>query len=102
MRGARDGRAVMSLVERAFCRKHRISADNPTLVEAPLGTHSVVATGTTDAPSSGDVLVQLDGREVVVPLAPAAPTGIESMFNESEDLLYGMSQARLRYIVVVR
>lgn len=46
--------------------------------------------------------MQLDGREVVVPLAPAAPTGIESMFNESEDLLYGMSQTRLRYIVVVR
>lgn len=102
VRGARDGRAVMFLVEGAFGREHRITADDPTLVVAPPGTHSVVATGTTDPPSSGDVMVQLDGRDVVVPLAPAAPTGVESMFNKSEYLLYLESQARLRYIVVVR
>lgn len=69
---------------------------------APLGTDSVVATGTTDPPAAEDVTVQLDGRDVVVPLAAAAPTGVESAFDKSEYVLYLESQARLRYFVVVR
>jgi len=102
VRGATDGYALMYLAEGAFGVTHTITADDLTLRAPPPGADSVVAAGVTAPSPEGDVTVTLDGRKVVVPMGPSTPTGVASAFAQPEWLLYQESQARLRYLVVVR
>ena len=110
---AADGTGVMFLAEAAMGTPSCIMRDDPRLKKAPAGADSVIAQGLVDPDPSGDIKVDLGGREVTMPAgalrlsqAPGAQPGSEAAnggrgttFIQSEHLIYEESQVRLRYLV---
>ncbi|XP_072238324.1 protein mono-ADP-ribosyltransferase PARP3 [Leuresthes tenuis] len=92
---------VMFLSEVALGKEHTITKDNYKLVKAPAGSDSVVARGEVEPDPSKDIVITLEGKEVVVPQGKPIkqPQFSKSYFSNSEYLIYKESQCRLRYLL---
>lgn len=87
---------VTEQVEAAMGTPTLITCDDPQLKKAPPGTDSVVAIGRVDPDPAGDKVVQLDGRDVIVPAGRINLSTVlgaqTSTFIQSEHLIYNESQ----------
>ncbi|XP_056381095.1 protein mono-ADP-ribosyltransferase PARP3 isoform X2 [Hyla sarda] len=95
---------IMFLNEVALGKEHHITQDNSSLKSAPKGYDSVVARGLTEPDPSMDYELILDGRKIIVP--QGKPINISeyktSFFSQSEYLVYKESQARIRYLLLLK
>jgi len=90
---------LMFLCEAALGKQHCIVKDNPRLVVAPPGFDSVLAQGQSEPDPTADIIVQMDGHDVVIPQGKPIVNETKSKFTQSEYLLYKESQVRIRYIL---
>ncbi|MCJ8729545.1 hypothetical protein PDJAM_G00107710 [Pangasius djambal] len=95
---------IMFLNEVALGTEYTITSDDPRLEKAPDSYDSVVARGTQEPDPSKDVVIHLDGKNVVVPQGKAIkqPQYKDSSFYNSEYLIYKESQCRIRYLLELR
>jgi len=89
---------VMFLAEAAVGKCKVIDADDHKLRKAPKGFHSVLAKGNQSPLGTGDVAIEIENREVKIPLGPIKPTSANSRFHQDEILIYDEGQHRLRYV----
>ena len=90
----------MFLCEAVLGREHHIQMDDPSLRAAPPGFESIIALGRQEPDKAFDVVIKIDGNDVVVPQSKAVKTPYQSSaFNNSEYLVYKESQAALRYVL---
>ncbi|XP_078399972.1 protein mono-ADP-ribosyltransferase PARP3 [Cetorhinus maximus] len=95
---------VMFLTEVALGKEHSIFQDNSNLKAAPKGFDSVIARGTTEPDCSQDKEITLEGKKVMVPQGKPVKMKLQkqSYFSQSEYVIYKESQARLRYLLLVK
>ncbi|KAE8611964.1 hypothetical protein XENTR_v10012650 [Xenopus tropicalis] len=95
---------IMFLNEVALGREHHIKMDDCSLQSPPKGYDSVVARGLTEPEPAKDRKLDLDGRKITVP--QGRPVKMEkysdSSFGQSEYLVYKESQARMRYLLLLK
>jgi len=98
-----NGRQVgfMFLNEVCLGKQHVITRDDSSLKQAPKGFDSIVARGWTEPDPSQDIVIKLDGHDVVVPQGKPnkVPEYNSSSFSQSEYLVYKESQNRIRYLL---
>jgi poly [ADP-ribose] polymerase 2/3/4 len=99
-----EGIGCMFLTEVALGKEHEINADDSSLRQAPKGSDSIVARGWTEPDPSKDVVVKIEGHDVIVPQGKPIKTkwNTNSSFSQSEYLIYKESQARLRYVLKIQ
>ncbi|KAJ3046281.1 Poly [ADP-ribose] polymerase 3 [Rhizophlyctis rosea] len=99
-----DGTACMFLAEVALGKQKEINRDDSSLRAAPAGYGSVVARGHTEPDPKYDMVLKIDGKDVVVPQGKAIDMKEwkSSSFWHSEYLVYKESQVRLRYVLRVK
>ncbi|KAK4310466.1 hypothetical protein Pmani_017995 [Petrolisthes manimaculis] len=91
----------MFLVEVALGKESSILTPDGSLKKAPPGYDSVVARGSSEPDPKKNKKIQLDGKDVIVPLGKPVPQKewSKSNFDQSEYLVYKESQACIRYIL---
>jgi len=96
-----DNVGFMFLNEVALGKQHFINKDDSSLRCPPKGFDSVVAKGWTEPDPSKDVILKLDGHDVVVPQGAPIKTEYNnnSSFSQSEYLIYKESQNMIRYLL---
>ena len=94
-----DGTGIMFLNEVALGKQNVITQDDSSLKKAPTGFDSVLAQGTQEPDSKGDVKIDLDGNEIIVPTGKPKNTSVQSSFYQSEYLVYKESQCCIRYLL---
>ena len=101
---ARDHTGIMFLCEVALGKDHHITNDDSSLRRAPKGYDSVVAQGVYEPDAKGDVVFNIQGKDVVAPtgVPQRRPKYESSNFTNSEYLIYSESQVRLRYLLKLR
>jgi len=94
----------MLLNEVTLGKSHIITKDDPSLTKAPKGYDSVLAKGWTEPNPKDDIVVKMDGHEVVVPVGKPIqiPEYKSSYFTQSEYLVYSESQVRIRYLLKLK
>ena len=95
--------ACMFLCEAAMGKMHTITSDGPhasSLKKAPNGFDSVHAIGKLTPKDWGPL--QIDDKQVSVPIDKAEQQDVETSFHHDEFLCYNEAQVRLRYIITVR
>eukprot|EP00892_Ulva_mutabilis_P000375 jgi/Ulvmu1/10338/UM061_0021.1 len=92
---------VMFLVQAALGEPCEILCDDGSLKTAPKGYHSVLAKGQQEPDPKKDTKIKIEGVDVAVPQGKPVPQpGCEqSLFSQSEYLVYQESQQRLRYVL---
>lgn len=95
---------IMFLAEAALGKEHFITRDDSSLVRAPPGFDSIIAKGHTEPDPALDTELEIDGYKVKVPQGKPIRMSQyqQSSFSQSEYLLYKESQARLRYILMLK
>ncbi|KAM8930240.1 protein mono-ADP-ribosyltransferase PARP3 [Pelodytes ibericus] len=95
---------IMFLNEVALGKEHHITRDDSSLRSPPKGYDSVVARGITEPDPTKDHELVLDGRKIIVPQGNPIqiPKFKGTHFSQSEYLVYKESQARLRYLLLLK
>jgi len=95
---------IMFLNEVVLGKEHHISQDDPSLREAPKGYDSIIAKGWTEPDPAKDIVVDIDGHEVVVPQGKPIkiPEWSKSSFSQTEYLVYKENQCRIRYLLKIK
>ncbi|XP_066950265.1 protein mono-ADP-ribosyltransferase PARP3-like [Macrobrachium rosenbergii] len=96
-----DTVGFMFLVEVALGKEHSITQCDGSLTKAPNGYDSIVARGQSEPDPKKDTVIELEGKNVTVPIGKPVPQKQwkNSGFSQSEYLVYKESQARLRYLL---
>lgn len=101
---ANGGIGIMFLNEVALGKEHSITQDDYSLEAPPKGFDCVIARGSTEPDEKEDVKVPIEGKPVVVP--QGKPRHVSeyqnSYFSQSEYLVYKESQARIRYLIMIK
>jgi poly [ADP-ribose] polymerase len=98
-----DNIGFMFLNEVALGKQHIITQDDSSLRIAPKGYDSIVAKGWTEPDPKKDVVLKLDGHDVVVPQGKPIKTEYgTSSFSQSEYLIYQESQNQIRYLLKLK
>jgi poly [ADP-ribose] polymerase len=104
VRTTQDGVGVMFLAEAALGKQFHVCKETPEihrLCKAPAGFDSVKAVGKSCPDPSGDVVLKLEGNDVM--FATGTPVQVkadkESSYSQNEFLVYDPSQVLLRYLV---
>jgi len=90
---------IMFLNEVALGKEHTIVQDNSSLTAAPPGFDSIIAVGNQEPNPIQEIVVKMDGHDVIVPQGAPIPTHTMSSFMNSEYLVYRESQVRMRYLL---
>ena len=94
-----NGTLIMFLVEAPLGNMHEITQDDGSLQAPPPGYDSIRARGEKEPSESDSMMLNIDGKNVMVPQTQATPTGVRSSFCHNEYLVYEESQHRIRYAV---
>jgi len=102
--GAAENIGIMFLSEVVLGNEHHIIQDDSTLKTAPAGFNCVIAKGWTEPDPAKDIVINIDGNQVVVPQGKPIPMNQwkGSNFTRTEYVVYKESQCRLRYLLKIK
>jgi len=103
--GLHNNIGLLLLNEVALGKMHKIHQDDSSLMKAPKGFDSVLATGTImpDATKEfSDTTLSNSGHPVIFPQGTIKNTSLTSSFYHNEYLVYDSQQVSMKYLLMIK